>query len=64
MFTLALIEGVKGAAKNAAGEVRTAGLRDYLKVRVAELAKAMKRQQTPQYNRGRDAGNYLLARGE
>ena len=44
--------------------MRPEGLRDYLKVRVAELAKQMRRQQTPQYYRGRDAGNYLLARGE
>ena len=64
LFTLALVEGVKGAAKNGAGEVRTEGLRDYLRLRVGELAKAMKRQQTPQYYRGRDAGNYLLAHGE
>ena len=64
LFTLPLVEGVKGAAKNGAGEVRTEGLRDYLRLRVGELAKAMKRQQTPQYYRGRDAGNYLLAHGE
>ncbi len=55
---------MKGAAKNKAGEVRTEGLRDYVRRRAGELAKAMKRQQTPQYYRGRDAGDYLLARGE
>ncbi len=37
LFTLAIVEAMKGAAKNPAGEVRTEGLRDYLKVRVGDL---------------------------
>ncbi len=64
LFTYAIVEGVKGKAKNPAGEVRTEGLRDYLKDRVSELARAMKRQQMPQYYRGRDAGNYLLSQAK
>jgi len=64
LFTYAVVEGVSGAAKNAAGEVKTEGLRDFLLKRVPEMAKAMKREQEPQYFRGRDAQDYLLAAGK
>ena len=66
LFTWAVVEGVKGAAKNAKGEVRTESLRDYLSTRVPALAKNLKDapRQNPQYYRGRDAGNYLLAPGQ
>ena len=61
LFTYAVVEGVNGAAKNPAGEVKTESLRDFLGRRVPEMAKALKRDQEPQYFRGRDAQDYLLA---
>ncbi len=64
LFTYAVVEGVSGAAKNAAGEVKTEGLRNFLFKRVPEMAKAMNRDQEPQYFRGRDAQDYLLAAGK
>ncbi len=64
LFTAAVVEGVNGEAKNAAGEVKTEGLRDFLVRRVPEMAKAMAREQEPQYFRGRDAQDYLLAVGK
>ena len=64
LFTYAVVEGVNGAAKNAAGEVKTEGLRDFLGKTVPEMAKALKREQEPQYFRGRDAQDYLLAAGK
>ena len=48
---------------NQTGEIRTEGLHDYLRVRVQELAKQLKREQEPQYFRGRDAENYVLTHG-
>lgn len=64
LFTYAIVEGLNGAARNKAGEVRAEGLRDYLHVRVNELARQIKHQQEPQYFRGRDAENYVLVRDE
>ncbi len=64
LFTAAVVEGVNGKAKNPAGEVKTEGLRDFLFKRVPEMAKAQKREQEPQYFRGRDAQDYLLAAGK
>jgi WD40 repeat protein len=64
LFTYAVVEGVNGAAKNPAGEVKTEGLRNFLSKRVPEMAKALKREQEPQYFRGRDAQDYLLAVGK
>ena len=61
LFTYAVVEGVNGAAKNSAGEVKTESLRDFLGKRVPEMAKTLKRDQEPQYFRGRDAQDYLLA---
>ena len=61
LFTYAVVEGVNGAAKNPTGEVKTESLRDFLGRRVPEMAKALKRDQEPQYFRGRDAQDYLLA---
>ena len=62
LFTYALVEGVDGAARDGAGEVRADGLRDFVKARVAALAAELSRSQEPQYFRGRDAGDYVLAR--
>jgi uncharacterized caspase-like protein len=64
LFTYALVEGVNGAARTPAGEIKTESLRDFLSKRVPELATAMKREQEPQYFRGRDAQDYLLAVGK
>ena len=61
LFTYAVVEGVNGVAKNPTGEVKTESLRDFLGRRVPEMAKALKRDQEPQYFRGRDAQDYLLA---
>ncbi len=61
LFTYAVVEGVNGAAKNPTGEVKTESLRDFLGRRVPEMAKALKRDREPQYFRGRDAQDYLLA---
>jgi WD40 repeat protein len=63
LFTYALVEGVDGGARDAAGQVRTEGLRDFLKGRVQTLAAKLLRQQEPQYFRARDAQDYLLAIG-
>jgi hypothetical protein len=62
LFTYALVEGVNGAARDGAGEVRADGLRDFLKGRVGALAAQLKHEQEPQYFRARDAENYVLAR--
>jgi uncharacterized caspase-like protein len=63
LFTYAVVQGIKGAAKNANGEIKTESLRDFLRQRVRELAKKLKGDQEPQYFRGRDAQDYLLAHG-
>jgi WD40 repeat protein/uncharacterized caspase-like protein len=62
LFTHALVEGVNGQAKNKEGEVHAESLRDYLRVRVQELAKPFGRDQEVQFVKGRDAQDYLLAR--
>ncbi|MGO9486645.1 MAG: caspase domain-containing protein, partial [Rhodomicrobium sp.] len=62
LFTYALVEGVNGAARDGAGEVHADGLRDFLRVRVGELAAKLSAAQEPQYFRARDAENYVLAR--
>jgi len=62
LFTYALVEGVKGAAKDKAGEVRAESLRDYVRARVRELAKPLGSEQEPQFVKGRDAQDYVLAR--
>ena len=64
LFTYALVEGVNGAARDGAGEVRADGLRDFLKGRVGDLAAKLSAAQEPQYFRARDAENYVLARPE
>ncbi|MGO9474262.1 MAG: hypothetical protein ACLPWS_12810 [Rhodomicrobium sp.] len=63
LFTYALVEGVNGGARDASGEVRAEGLRDFLRAQVTALAAKHNRAQEPQYFRARDAENYVLARG-
>ena len=62
LFTYALVEGVKGAAKDKAGEVHAESLRDYVRARVEELARPLGSEQEPQFVKGRDAQDYVLAR--
>jgi hypothetical protein len=64
LFTYALVEGVKGKAKDKAGEVRVESLRDNVLAQVKELAKPFGHDQEPQFVKGRDPENYLLTRGE
>ena len=63
LFTYATVEGIEGKAakSNEGGRITTLDLRDFLRARVAELSKEMNKDQEPQYFRGRDAENYLLA---
>jgi WD40 repeat protein len=62
LFTYAIIEGLNGAAKDRSGMVRAEGLRNFVLERVKTLALPLKHEQDPQYYRGRDAQDYLLAR--
>ena len=64
VFTHALVEGVEGKAKNSAGEIRAKSLHEYMQKRVRELAMKLKKDQEPQFFRGRDAEDYVLARGQ
>ena len=65
LFTLATVEGVEGKApRGASGGITTLGLRDYLVVRVRELAALVKHEQEPQFFRARDAEDYVLAIGQ
>jgi WD40 repeat protein len=63
LFTYALLEGLEGKGGIAARrQISTKELADYVIKRVEELAKARKAQQEPQYFKGRDAEDYVLAR--
>jgi uncharacterized caspase-like protein len=62
LFTYAVVEGMNGAARAPAGDVKTESLRNFLATRVSALAKQLKHEQDPQYFRGRDAQDYVLAR--
>ena len=63
LFTYAVAEGLdsKGALA-AKREITTKGLAEFVIKRVDELAKDMNGSQEPQYFRGRDAEDYVLAR--
>jgi uncharacterized caspase-like protein len=63
IFTYAVVEGLEGkGAMTVAGELTTKGLAEYVIKRVDKLAKDMRGKQEPQYLKGRDAEDYLLAR--
>ena len=63
LFTYAMIEGLDGKGGVAARrELSTKELADYVLKRVDELAKSLNGEQEPQYFRGRDAADYVLAR--
>ena len=69
LFTYAVVEGLDGKGGLAAKRQNTTKeLADYVIVRVEELAKTLKdehgkpSEQEPQYFKGRDAEDYVLAR--
>jgi WD40 repeat protein len=63
LFTYAVVEGLEGRGGIAdRRQITTKELADYVVRRVEELAKAQKAEQEPQYFKGRDAEDYVLAR--
>jgi uncharacterized caspase-like protein len=63
LFTYALIEGLGGkGGLEAKRQISTRLLAEYVTKRVKELAKVLKGEQEPQYFKGRDAEDYVLAR--
>ena len=63
LFTYAVVEGLEGKGGAATRrQISTKELADYVIKRVEELAKAQKASQEPQYFKGRDAEDYVLAR--
>jgi uncharacterized caspase-like protein len=63
LFTYAMVEGLEGKGGIAQRrEITTKTLADYVIKRVEELAKAQNASQEPQYFKGRDAEDYVLAR--
>jgi WD40 repeat protein len=63
LFTYAVVEGLEGKAVMAPrNEISTSSLADYIVGRVGTLAKALNGAQEPQYFRGRDAQDFVLAR--
>ena len=63
LFTYAVVEGLEGKGEfDAKRQISTRELADYVVKRVDQLAKSFKGQQEPQYFRGRDAEDYVLAR--
>jgi WD40 repeat protein len=63
LFTYAVLEGLEGKGGIAARrQISTKELADYVIKRVEELAKAQNASQEPQYFKGRDAEDYVLAR--
>jgi WD40 repeat protein len=62
LFTYAMIEALEGKGGIAQRrEITTKSLADYVIKRVEELAKAQNASQEPQYFKGRDAEDYVLA---
>jgi hypothetical protein len=58
-----LLEGLEGKGGIAnRRQISTRELADYVIKRVEELAKAQNASQEPQYFKGRDAEDYILAR--
>jgi WD40 repeat protein len=62
LFTYAVLEGLEGKGGIAAHhQISTKELADYVIKRVEELARAQNAEQEPQYFKGRDAEDYVLA---
>jgi uncharacterized caspase-like protein len=63
LFTYAVLEGLEGKGGiPRRRQISTKELADYVIKRVEELAKKQKTEQEPQYFKGRDAEDYVLAR--
>jgi uncharacterized caspase-like protein len=63
LFTYAVVEGLEGkAVVPSRGEISTHSLAGYIVERVGAMAKALKGEQVPQYFKGRDAQDFVLAR--
>jgi WD40 repeat protein len=63
LFTYAMVEGLAGkGGLDAKRQISTKDLADYVIKRVEELAKTINGEQEPQYFKGRDAEDYVLAR--
>ena len=63
LFTYAIVEGLEGKGNPATKkEISTKDLAAYVVKRVDELAKAQQAEQEPQYFKGGDADDYVLAR--
>ena len=63
LFTYAVVEGLDGrGGLDAKRQISTKELAAYVVKRVEELAKSLKGEQEPQYFKGRDAQDYVLAR--
>lgn len=63
LFTYAVVEGIDGAADVTHKHViRTKELYEFVEKRVEDLAKEFRMTQEPQYFKGRDAEDYVLAR--
>jgi WD40 repeat protein len=63
LFTYAMVEGLEGKSDlGVRRQISTRDLATYVTRRVEELAKALKGEQEPQYFKGRDADDYVLAR--
>jgi uncharacterized caspase-like protein len=62
LFTYAIVEGLDGkGGLGARRRISTRELAGYVVRRVRQLAKALKVEQEPQYFKGRDADDYVLA---
>jgi WD40 repeat protein len=61
LFTYALVERLEGRGGGPAGQLTTTELAQYVAKRVGDLAKGLNGEQEPQYFRGRDAEDYVLA---
>jgi uncharacterized caspase-like protein len=63
LFTYAVVEGLEGKGDvGGRRQVSTRELASYLVRRVRQLAKTINGEQEPQYFKGRDAEDYVLAR--
>jgi uncharacterized caspase-like protein len=63
LFTYAVVEALAGKGELAAKrQISTKELADYVLKRVDELSRKLQRAHEPQYFRGRDAVDYVLAR--
>jgi hypothetical protein len=63
LFTYAMVEGLAGkGGLDAKRQISTKELGDYVVKRVDQLAKMINGEQEPQYFKGRDAEDYVLAR--